>query len=243
MNKIYDYKDVEMSFKDIDSGKREVVFQFAAYGNIDSYGDITMKGAFNRSITNNFKRIKHLMDHDMTKAVGVPQEIWEDNDGAYMKSKVGTHNLGNDYMKMAESGILTEASYGYSVVREEKSKAEGIDVNLLHEVKLYEASNLQFLGANPNTGIISLQKSPGGKMDYMVKAAKRIESLEKFCKNSTATDETIELLLIEIKQLQSLVADMMSTDTTVEVTHSDEAEQKEQGELLARIKLLEIKLN
>lgn len=246
MSKLYNYKSLDMEFKDIDSGKREVVFQFAAYGNVDSYGDITMKGAFNRSINNNFGRIKHLLDHDTTKALGKPMEIWEDESGAYMRSKVGTHTLGNDFLEMATSGIITEASYGYSVVKEEKSKADGQDVNLLHEVKLYEASNLQAWGANEMTRLVSVQKAGGGKMDYAVKAAKRIEALEKFCKNTTASDETIELLLIEIKQLQSLVAEMLSTDSTEEVTPPDEAatkEQEQQESLIKELALLSIKLS
>ena len=237
MSRIYDYKSLEIEFKDINTGSREVVFQFAAYGNVDSYGDISMKGMFNRSITNNFGRIKHLLDHDATKALGKPLEIWDDNDGAYMRSKVGTHTLGNDFMEMASSGIITEASYGYTVVREEK----GQEGNRLHEAKLYEASNLQFLGANEKTRLISVTKGVA-PLDYLVK---RAAALDKFCKNATASDETIELLLIEIKQLQSLIAEMMTTDAAVEATPPvDEAKVKaEQDEALARIKLMELKLN
>jgi HK97 family phage prohead protease len=225
---MYSYKSLEMQFKDINAGAREVVFKFAAYGNVDSYGDISTKGMFSRSINNNFKRIKHLLDHDSTKALGVPLEIWDDNDGAYMKSKVGTHTLGNDFLEMAMSGIITEASYGYEVVREEKSDAG----NVLKEAKLWEASNLQAWGANELTNLVSVTK--------------RMEELERFCKNAKASDDTIEKLLIEIKQLQTKIAQLVTTDSSTEVdTLSVEMEQKvaTENEALARIKLLELKLN
>lgn len=246
MSRIYNYKSLDMEFKDIDTGSREVVFQFAAYGNVDSYGDITMKGAFNRSINNNFGRIKHLLDHDTTKALGKPVEIWEDNSGAYMRSKVGTHTLGNDFMEMASSGIITEASYGYGVVREEKSMDNGTEVNLLHEVKLWEASNLQAWGANEMTRLVSVTKGQNAG-EYMMKAAKRIDALEKFCKNAKASDETIELLLIEIKQLQSLITEMLSTDSAPqEATRSEEVEETRQAldeSLIKELALLSIKLS
>lgn len=236
MSKLYDYKNLEVQFKDIDTAGREVVFQFAAYGNVDSYGDISTKGMFNRSINNNFARVKHLLDHDSTKALGRPKEIWDDNDGAYMRSKVGTHTLGNDFLEMAMSGIITEASYGYQTVREEKS-AEG---NVLKEVKLWEASNLQAWGANENTRLISVTKS-ARPVDYYIK---RMEAIDKFCKNADVSDDTIELLLIEIKQLHTLIAKMMSTDAAEEATRSDdEAKVKAEQEALAQIKLLELKLN
>jgi HK97 family phage prohead protease len=243
MSRIYQYKDlgIEMAFKDVNTATREVVFQFAAYGNVDSYGDISTKGMFNRSINNNFKRIKHFLDHDPTKVPGVPMQIWEDEQGAYVKSKIGDHWEGEDFMKKVDSGIITEASYGYATVKEEKS-AEG---NVLREVKLWETSSLQAWGANEHTRLVSYVKAGGNPIDYAIKAAERVEKLEKFCKNSNATDETIELLLIEIKQLQSLIADIMTTDAAEEATPPvDEAKVKaEQDEALARIKLMELKLN
>jgi HK97 family phage prohead protease len=248
MNKMYRYAPIGTiagvaAFKDINMSKREIVSQFSSYDVIDSYGDITMKGAFNRSVNNNFKRIKHLMNHDTTQVPGVPVEIWEDDKGAYLKSKIGTHTLGKDFLEMADSGIITEHSYGYGVVREEKSMVDDQNVNLLHEVKLWEVSSLSAWGANEFTPLISLSKAQRSeKLDQMVK---RMNLLEKFCKNSGATDDTIELLLIEIKQLQSLVAETITTDSVEETTPPvvEDTQAKNLDEALARIKLLELKLN
>lgn len=235
MSKLYKYKNIDLAFKDIDTGSRMVVFKFAAYGNVDSYGDISTKGMFSRSINNNFGRIKHLLDHDSTKALGKPEQIWDDADGAYMSSRVGTHTLGNDFLEMATSGIITEASYGYQTVREEKSDAG----NVLREVKLWEASNLQAWGANEMTSLLSVTKSDK-PIDWLMK---RAEAIDKFVKNTTASDETIELLLIEIKQLQSLIAEI-TTDAAEQATRSDdEAKMRAvENEAMARIKLLELKL-
>ena len=251
MNKLYKTISMNCEFKDIDSKSRTVVFQFANYGNIDSYGDVSTKGMFNRSINNNMKRIKHLMNHDATQVPGVPQKIWDDENGAYMESKIGTHTLGNDYMEMAASGIITEHSYGYQVMSEEKGMQGDQSVNYLKEVKLWEASSLTAWGANEKTPLMSIVKagdifSLEDGVDAIVKrATERMERVEKFCKSATVSDDTIELLLIEIKQLHTLIAEIMSTGSAPKATHSDdEAKVKaEQDEALARIKLLEFKLN
>jgi hypothetical protein len=61
---------------------------------------------------------------------------------------------------------------------------------------------------------------------------RKIKALEKFVKNTDATDETIELLMIEIKQLQQLVIDIQSENlkkTTQPVLKATVPETSDQG--------------
>jgi hypothetical protein len=44
----------------------------------------------------------------------------------------------------------------------------------------------------------------------MDRIVKRQEQIEKFCRNSDATDETIQMLLLHSKQLAQLICDMKS---------------------------------
>jgi HK97 family phage prohead protease len=251
MSKLYKTISMNCEFKDIDSKSRTVVFQFANYDNVDSYEEVSTQGMFTRSINNNMKRIKHLMNHDATQVPGVAQKIWDDSTGAYMESKIGTHALGNDYLEMANSGIITEHSYGFQVLSSEKGMMGEKQVTYLKEVKLWEASSLTAWGANEKTPLLSVVKAGDilnleDGVDAIIKrATDRMERVEKFCKNATVSDDTIELLLIEIKQLHTLIAEIMSTGSAAEATHSDdEAKVKaEQDEALARIKLMEFKLN
>lgn len=200
MSDVYKIKSFDLAIKDVDMGARTVVQAFTRYNVVDSDGDIGRKGMFNASwADHNMSRIKHLLNHDTTKPIGKVEKMWEDEDYAYGKSKIGTHALGEDFIKMADSGLITEASYGYKVMKERKGK----EANELLEVKLWEWSSLTAWGANQYTPIISLTKGLN-KAEQEDKVSSRIKALEKFCKNTTATDETIELLLLEIKQLQQL---------------------------------------
>lgn len=229
MNSEYKIKNLQSEVKDVDMASRTIVQAYTRYRVLDSDGDIGTKGMFDKTWGDNFSRIKHLLNHDTTKPVGKIEKLWDDVYAAYYKSKIGTHTLGEDFIKMADSGLITEASYGYKTIKEDKTK----DGNLLLEVKLWEVSPLTAWGANQFTNIVSLTKSLS-KDDQQIKLSERIKSLERFCKNATASDETIELLLLECKQLQQYIIDLQST--TQAADEALEPEKKEDDRLLLTLK-------
>jgi len=202
MGKIYDYKKFDLSFKDIDAKDGIVTGYFASYNTVDSDNDVFLPGTFSKSISENFNRIKHLLDHNITKAVGKIQVLKEDSYGLYYESKIGTHKLGKDFLEMAQSGLITEHSVGFMNVKGKSQMREGI--NYISEGRLMEGSSLQAWGANENTPLTGIKSF----YQDAEKLEKRIKSIEAFCRNSEASDETIELLLIEIKQLSQLLSDM-----------------------------------
>lgn len=239
-NKIIQYKSAgDFEVKDVDRESRTLVQAYTRYNVKDSDTDYGRKGMFDRTWSENFHRIKHLLNHDVTQPLGKPEKFWDDNDYAYMKSKIGTHNLGNDFLKMAESGLITEASYGYKVIREKKLS----DGNELLEVKLWEVSSLTHWGANEYTPIISLTKGMT-KEQQADKFAARVKALDAFCRNTDATDETIQLLLLEIKQLQQSVLDLTTSSTpAVEETPEPPTGLKADELLLVHTTLLKTKLS
>jgi len=218
MKTLYSYKasPSEMSIKDIDGKKGIVTGYFASFGNKDSDGDIIQKGAFAKTIAEQgpnsaHPRIKHLMNHDITKPLGKILVLQEDSKGLYYESQVGSHSLGQDFIKMVESGLITEHSIGYTTVKNDKKS----DANYLVELKLMEGSSLSAWGANemtPLTGIKSLT---------LEDMTARVKALDKFCRTTTATDETVELLLIEIKQLLQIITDTKTTEPPVSTLPED----------------------
>lgn len=140
MNNIQ-YKSFPFEIK----AEEEGVFEGYAsiFGNIDSYRDIVVKGAFNRTINNNKKRIKILWQHDMREPIGKPVEMHEDEKGLYMKAKLcmGTP-AGQKCFELMKEGIINELSIGYDSVIEEYDKMNR--VRYLKEVKLYEVSAVTF---------------------------------------------------------------------------------------------------
>ena len=217
---IYNYKSFNLEVKDVDTKQGIVSGYFSAFGNVDSDGDIMMPGAFKRSIQDwgpeGKGRIKHLLNHDPSKPLGKIQVLKEDNYGLYYESKIGSHALGADYVKMIESGLIAEHSIGFKTLREQKAN-EG---NQIHEVMLFEGSSLTAWGANEATPLLGMKN-----MGTIEQLQDQIKSFEKFIRNSDVTDETIDLCMLKVKQLAEMVERMSSTKAADEAP----AQQKEES--------------
>jgi HK97 family phage prohead protease len=217
---IYNYKSFNLEVKDVDSKQGIVTGYFSAFGNVDSDGDIMMPGAFKRSIQDwgpeGKGRIKHLLNHDPSKPLGKIQVLKEDEYGLYYESKVGKHNLGQDYIKMIESGLIAEHSIGFKTLREQKSG----EANQIHEVMLFEGSSLTAWGANEATPLLGMKN-----MNNIEQIQDQIKSFEKFIRNSDVTDETIDLCMLKVKQLAELIERMSSTKAVDETPLQQKEEE------------------
>ena len=226
---IYNYKSLSLEVKDVDTKAGEVVGYFSAFGNVDSDGDIMMPGAFKRSIQDwgpeGKGRIKHLLNHDPSKPLGKIMDLKEDEYGLYYRSKIGTHQLGRDFVKMVESGLIAEHSIGFKTLREQKSG----DANQIHEVMLFEGSSLTAWGANEATPLLGMKN-----MNSIEQIQDQIKSFEKFIRNSDVTDETIDLCILKVKQLAELVERMSSTKA-VDETPAQQKEEEVQVESFINI--------
>lgn len=202
------YKNLSGGFKDIDTKQGVVTGYFAHFGSVDSDGDRIMKGAFSKTIRENgpngTQLIKHLLDHDKTKAVGKLMVLEEDSTGLYYESKAGRHTLGQDFLMMAEDGILNQHSFGYNVVKQQKKS----DANDLLELKMSEGSSIQFLGANRNTPIVGVKS-----LDCIIDD---LDTLEKAIRNGKYSDETILLLEQKFKSLHEALKPSNDTSDSKE---------------------------
>lgn len=198
---------LEFEIKDIDSGSRTIIQAFAKYGIKDADNDISHPGMFTKTWQENKSRIKHLLNHDPLKPVGKPESIYDESGFAVMKSKIGTHKLGDDFLEMALSGLITEASYGGMPIKFKGQKGQGRE---LYESKLMEISSLTHWGSQQHTPLLYVRKDLQGD-DLRDKFIKRNEALERFCKTATASDETIQMLLLEHKQLTQIILDISKT--------------------------------
>jgi HK97 family phage prohead protease len=225
MNEVYQYKTgmIGATIKDVDGAKGIVTGYFSKFDNVDADGDIIVKGAFTKTIMENGPqsqqpRIKHLMNHNTSQPLGLLTMLAEDNNGLAYESVTGKHSLGVDFIKMVESGLITEHSIGFKTIKknqiqgwEDYNKNPSKGRQQLTELKLWEGSSLTSWGANPMTPITGVK----GISD-MKSLIDRHLQIEKFCKSTDATDETIQLLLIYSKQLTQLIID------SEKITKSDE---------------------
>lgn len=198
------------SFKDADGKKGIVTGYFANFHNKDADGDIILPGAFKKSISDtgpnsSNPRIKHLLNHNPEQPLGKILILQEDAKGLYYESQVGTHTLGSDFLKMVESDLISEHSIGFRKIESEKS--EDKTANYLKQLQLWEGSSLTAWGANELTPLTGLKS--GFDINFLMQKQKRIEA---FCKNSDATDETIEMLLLHSKQMAQIILDIQTTE-------------------------------
>jgi HK97 family phage prohead protease len=229
MNSIYTIKDITIGSEivDTDSLKGIVSGYFSKFDNVDSDGDIMKPGAFTKTIkeqgpASTQPRIKHLLNHDPSQPLGKLLSLKEDANGLYYESQVGTHEGGMDFIKMVESGLITEHSIGFKIIKrnqiqsyEDYYKKPTLGMFDITEVKLYEGSSLTAWGANSLTPITSLKGDKSFDVDMIVAKS---AAIDKFCRNSTATDDTIQMLLLHSKQLAQLILDMKSSTTEPVIT-------------------------
>jgi uncharacterized protein len=243
MEDVFSYKDFDVAsekpiqFKDVDGKKGIVTGYFAHFNTIDSDGDIIKPGAFIKTISEfgplaRKPRIKHLMNHNPSQPLGKLSELKEDGYGLYYESNVGSHNLGADFIKMVESELITEHSIGYRTQKYNQLKPwsewkEGDAMRELTELKLWEGSSLTAWGANPNTPLTGMKaKFKAEKM------GKRIDLLVKALRDGTFTDETFDLLEIELKQLQQAFIDLSKPEPDVKATQDEPVIKTTQKEVV-----------
>ena len=166
-------KQNSYELKDLDEEKGVVVAYANAYDFKDSDGDISAQGSFNKTVKENFKRIRVLKDHNPTLMIGVPLEIdAKDNYGLLTKSQFNMKKpLGKDMFTdvklMHENGLNAELSIGYQVLnRDQKNKS------IITEYKLMEYSFLSSWAANELSTVQHMKgiKSHYGIMELIEKA-------------------------------------------------------------------------
>lgn len=197
--KMLSYKNNSLAFSDVDVKEGIVSGYFSSFDQEpDSDGDIIILGAFSKTIQENGplgkRRIKHLLDHNPSQVPAVIKELSEDNKGLAYVSKAGSHTLGQDFVKMVDSGIITEHSFGYRTIKQHKGENGW---NYLTELSMWEGTSMLTWGANANTPITGL-KSLEDILDHY-------DRLYKALKNGTYSDETMIQLQERHKQISEFI--------------------------------------
>jgi HK97 family phage prohead protease len=168
-----DFKQLSYDLKELDEKKGVVTAYANAYNFKDSDGDISAYGSFEKTVNENFKRIRVLKDHDPKMMIGVPLNIdTKDTYGLLTTSQFNMNkDLGRDMFQdvklMHENGLNAELSIGYKVMqRDQKNKS------IISEYKLMEYSFLSSWGANELSTVQGIKniKSTYGILELIEKA-------------------------------------------------------------------------
>ena len=134
-----EYKSVSFVLESADESTGEFSGYAAVFGNVDSGGDVIEKGAFTKTIAEDFARIKILSQHNSYDLpIGKPLELREDEKGLYIRGKISDTQTGRDIRTLLKDGVLAELSIGYDAVAFDYDSETGI--RHLKEIKLWEVS-------------------------------------------------------------------------------------------------------
>jgi len=217
MNSIYLTKDtVVASVKDVDVKKGIVTGYFSIFGNVDADGEIVVPGAFKKSLQENGpgsqrNRIYHLFQHDPQMVLGKPHVLKEDEKGLYFETKISETSYGRDVLKLYEDGVYSEHSIGYRVIKSENVELEGgKTARKLIELQLWEGSTVTW-GANELAVVTGLKSQNITSKERAEMVIKKIENIQRALKGNY-TDETIQLLELELKQLQQMLISLIDEE-------------------------------
>lgn len=189
-------KGLSTVVKDIDE-KGIVTVAANAFGNIDSQKDISLEGSFNKTIKENFGRLKWFLNHNPTILLGVPLEAKEmfpylQVRGQLNMAKQVSKDVYEDYKLYAEHGKTLEHSIGVDAVKHTIKNG----IRSVSEWKWWEYSTLTNWGANENTPMLDIKS--------VSEVADCIDWLELKMRKGNFTDEKFTEIQKQINVLRSL---------------------------------------
>jgi len=210
-----EFKQLSYDLKDLDETKGIVKAYANTYNFKDSDGDISAYGSFDKTVSENFKRIRVLKDHNPTMMIGVPLAI--DTKDAYGLLTTSQFNMNKplgkdmftDVKLMHDSGLNAELSIGYKVLQRDTK-----DKSIIKEYKLMEYSFLSSWGANQLSTVQDIKsiKSHYGIMELIEKSynlnysddrLRQIETLLKALDKEPSEDDTPEDEPLYLETLKS----------------------------------------
>lgn len=214
-----EFKQLAYDLKELDESKGVVTAYANVYNVKDSDGDISAYGSFDKTVSENFKRIRVLKDHNPTMMIGVPLAIdTKDTYGLLTTTQFNMNkDLGRDMFTdvklMHENSLNAELSIGYKVMaRDQKNKS------IITEYKLGEYSFLSSWAANQFSTVQDIKsiKTHYGFMELLTKAydlpysdprLRQIENLLKMASNDNEEDFNTQFINMMIPHHQ-LAIDM-----------------------------------
>ena len=196
------------------------------FGNVDSDGDIIVKGAYTKTLMENGPRVRYVNQHRIDQPLGKFETLVEDEVGLKFKAKVPLTTLGKDVLLLMKSGVLNENSVGIMPIQKEYSN-DGI--RLLKEVKLYEISCVT-LAANP----MALITNAKGELDTDL-YAKRFDALNRVIKKENVSDELGYAIEAELMKLKSLFV-KLTTSPAPNATEPEETKGEDISEIFQYLK-------
>jgi len=201
------FKNNTLPVTDVDTTQGIITLYASSFGNVDSDGDVIEKGAFTKTVSERgpqgSNRIKHLWMHNVMEPIGRPIQMMEDMKGLLVVSKVSDVKNG-DYLKLYADGVITEHSIGFEIIKSQDTK----EARRITETRMWEYSSVTW-GANENTPVVGMKGTAEEKAETLLK---RLDTLTKAFTKGSYTDETFELLAVEMQILKNEITALVTKE-------------------------------
>jgi len=117
----------------------------SVFGAVDSYADVVLAGAFDRSLRESQDRGRMpalLWQHDPATPIGVWEDMREDETGLLVRGRIADTSQGRDAYALLKMGALSGLSIGFRTVKARINKAS--QVRELLDLDLVETSLVTF---------------------------------------------------------------------------------------------------
>lgn len=132
----------------------------SAWGNVDSYGDVMVKGAFAESISSRGLPAISYEHNWEAPPIGVVTEALEDDYGLKVKGRLFIdHPDVSSIWQAMKAGGLTEMSFAFLTKDAENGTKDDEPVRFVKAVDWLEAA-VVWKGANDRAQLVSVRKSP-----------------------------------------------------------------------------------
>lgn len=179
------------------AGTAEFEAYASVFGNVDSYGDVMVKGAFARSLAEWAAKdapVPALWGHNMSDPdynIGHVVKAEEDDHGLRVKVSIDLDSpKGATVYRLLKSKRVREMSFAFWVKDYREGEKDGAYVRYVEDVDLIEVSVVP-MGANPEAEVLAV-RSAGGTPPPAVPVVPSVEHLAKATADANAAAERLE---------------------------------------------------
>ena len=151
----------------------------SVFGNVDSYGDVVVPGAFADSLKEwhaSAHALPVLWGHNMADPdynIGHVVEAVEDEHGLKVRAALDLESpKAAQVYRLLKAGRVSQMSFAFDVLEGAPAERDGVDVYELRRLKLYEVSVVP-IGANQETEVLAV-KSLADEMSAAVRSGREV---------------------------------------------------------------------
>jgi HK97 family phage prohead protease len=220
--------------KAADGDSREFEGYVSVFGNIDSYGEKVMPGAFANSLARHKREGTMpllLWQHNSDDPIGVWDDLSDDGKGLYGKGHLltGVQSAEEAYVRL-KAGAVWGLSIGYREV--DVTPADGGEARLLNDLDLIEASIVSF-PANRRAGVDTV-KAEGADLDRVNKWTRLEDFMRKLRDGEPLPVKEFEDLLREAGAPKAMAVQIASVGYAKAIRSESEGDQANPAMALLR---------